>query len=309
MRLWAHVVGVTTAIAGIVLLTILPFLAGPYDALAVTVSWMCRAFGVVGVVLLAPVGAIWAASGYWNALARRQYGIAVAALVVTSLVWALCVVLVAGGASGSLLSLAAVVVWAGAVSRILPRLRLLKGPAPQPTSAAAFYLLLVPIAVAIAQRALVAPAIESSRDRAIRNSAALITDIERYRAAQGRYPPLLLSNVTDHYKPGVIGIEKYHYEPHEDAYNLIFEQPALHFGTREFVVYNPRDRQVVTVHLQDLLELTPEQLAIQRTRGHYAVSRRRAPALEVLLVRLRSPISPAEAAGCTPHPAAAEATA
>jgi hypothetical protein len=27
----------------------------------------------------------------------------------------------------------------------------------------------------------------------------------------------------------------------------------------------------VTVHLQDLLELTPEQLALERTRGHYAV--------------------------------------
>jgi hypothetical protein len=259
------------ATAGIVLVSVLPFLAGPYDSLALPLSGMCRAFGVVGLVLLVPVGAIWAACGYSNRLARRQHGIAIAALIVTSLVWALVVVLTAALASGPLLAVAAIVVWACAISRTLPHLRLLRSATPQPTSAAAFYLLLVPIAVAIAQRALVAPAIESSRNRAIRNAVPLIAEIERYRAAQGRYPLSLLTNVTDQYKPGVIGIEKYHYEPHEDAYNLVFEQGALRFGTQEFVAYNPRDRQVVTVHLVDLLELTPEQLALERTRGHYAV--------------------------------------
>jgi hypothetical protein len=270
MRLAAHVVGITMAAAGIVLVTVLPFLAGPYDPMALTFSGMGRAFGVVGLVLLVPVGAIWAACGYSNRLARRQYGIAVAALVVTSLVWAVTAVFMVAFSS-PLLALFAIVLWACAVSKILPRLKLLRSPTPQPTSAAAFYLLLVPIAVAIAQHALVAPAIEASRHRAIQNAAPLIAAIERYREAQGRYPLSLLSSVTDQYKPGVIGIEKYHYEPHEDAYNLIFEQGALHFGTREFVVYNPRDSQVVTVHLVDLLELTPEQLALERTRGHYAV--------------------------------------
>jgi hypothetical protein len=270
MRLWAHGAGIATATAGIVLVTVLPFLAGPYDPLALPLSAMCRVFGVVGLVLV-PVGALWAACRYSNALARRQYGIAIAALILTSLVWAIAVVLPAAAMSGALLSLAAIAVWALVVSRLLPRLRPLRSATPPPTSAAAYYMLLVPLAVAIAQRALVAPTIESSRHRAIRNSAPLIAEIERHRAAQGRYPPSLLSNVTDQYKPGVIGIEKYHYEPHEDAYNLIFEQGALRFGTQEFVVYNPRDRQVVTVHLQDLLALTPEQLALERTQGHYAV--------------------------------------
>jgi hypothetical protein len=40
---------------------------------------------------------------------------------------------------------------------------------------------------------LVAPAVEFSRSRAIRNSARLIADVEHYRAANGQYPASLLS--------------------------------------------------------------------------------------------------------------------
>jgi hypothetical protein len=75
----------------------------------------------------------------------------------------------------------------------------------------------------------------------------------------------------DHYVPGVIGIEKYHYEPSGDVYNLYFEQFALQFGTREFVMYNPRDQQAMTSHKRDLLQLTPEELVLEQSRGHYAV--------------------------------------
>jgi hypothetical protein len=80
-----------------------------------------------------------------------------------------------------------------------------------------------------------------------------------------------LSEWPDDYRPGVIGIEEYQYERHGDAYNLVFEQFALHFGTREFVIYNPHDEQAMTAHKRDLLELTPEQLSLEQTRGHYAV--------------------------------------
>ena len=55
------------------------------------------------------------------------------------------------------------------------------------------------------------------------------------------------------------------------AQNLLFEQAALHFGTREFVVYNPLDRQAVTSHRLDRLQLTPSELALEHTRGHNAV--------------------------------------
>lgn len=269
IRLLTHCLAIAAATAGIILVTLLPFLPGPYDSLALPLSGMSRIFGTVG-LLLVPVGALWAASGYWSRLAGKQYGIVIAALIASSVVW----VLVSLGAlvsSGLVLTLGALALGTYVVSRVLPRLRLLKSATPRPASPVAFYLLIVPVAVALLQMAVVAPAIEFSRSRAITNSARLITDIEQYRAENGRYPASLLSLWEDYYRPGVIGIEKYHYEPSGDAYNLFFEQFALQFGTREFVMYNPRDQQAMTSHKRDLLELTPQELALEQTRGHYAV--------------------------------------
>jgi hypothetical protein len=135
------------------------------------------------------------------------------------------------------------------------------------TKPAPAFLVIVPIAVFLLQRAIVEPAVEFSRNRAIRNSAEMIAGIERYRASRGHYPPSLLSVWKD-YKPSVIGIDRYYYEPSGDAYNLVFEQPAAAIGTREFVVYNPRDQQTATSHAMDILEYTPEHL--ERTRGFHA---------------------------------------
>jgi hypothetical protein len=98
----------------------------------------------------------------------------------------------------------------------------------------------------------------------------LIADIEQYRADHGRYPASLLSVWPD-YSPEVIGIKEYHYEPSGDAYNLFFEQFALHFGTSEFVMYNPRDQHAMTSHKMDILQLTPQELELEQSRGHYAV--------------------------------------
>jgi hypothetical protein len=263
-----HGLRITAATAGIALGALLPFLSGPYDSLAVPVSVMSRLLGTAGLVLV-PVGAVWMASAYWSRLAGRQYGIAIAALIGSSVVW-LIVSLGALVSSGLVLGLGSLAVWIYVVSRALPRLKHLKSATPRPPSPVAFYLLIVPVAVALVQMAVVPPAVENSRSRAIRNSARLIADIEQYRTAHGRYPASLLS-VWEDYLPQVIGIETYHYEPDGDAYNLFFEQAALQFGTREFVVYNPHDQQVVTSHKMDLLRLTPQELALERSRGHYAV--------------------------------------
>lgn len=249
------------------LATLLPFLPGRHDTLAVPVSLMSQIFGMVG-LLLVPVGALWVAAGYWSSLAKKQYGLAMAALIASSIVWIIAS-LGAFVSSGRLLGFGAIVLCSFVLSRLVPRLQRLKD-APPHNSAAAFYLLLVPPAVAILQMAALPPAIEFSRNRAIENSARLIAAIEQYRAANGRYPESLLS-VWEDYWPDVIGIEKYYYEPSGDAYNLFFEQFALSFGTREFVMYNPRDLQTMTSHKLDRLELTPAQLALEHTRGHNAV--------------------------------------
>ena len=265
-RLLIHTLGIAAAAAGIMLATLLPFLPGDYDSLAETLSAMARVFGVVG-LLLVPVGALWVASEYWSRLAGKQYGIAIAALIVPSIVWILgsLMMLVVGSLT---LGVGMLVFWIYAVSRAWAALKRLKKAGPRPPSAVAFYLLIVPVAVLILQILLVGRAIESSRNRAIRNSAQLIADIERYRAAQGRYPASLLAVWAD-YKTGVIGIKEYVYEPSGDAYNLVFEQIALAVGTREFVVYNPRDEQVMTSHANDLLTRTHE---LTWRRGYYAVN-------------------------------------
>lgn len=52
---------------------------------------------------------------------------------------------------------------------------------------------------------------------------------------------------------------------------VILGQFALHFGTREFVMYNPGDQHAMTSHKMDRLQLTPPQLALEQSRGHYAV--------------------------------------
>jgi hypothetical protein len=57
----------------------------------------------------------------------------------------------------------------------------------------------------------------------------------------------------------------------EDPLMLLSTPFALHFGTREFVMYNPRDLQAMTSHKVDLLQLTPQELALEQSRGHYAV--------------------------------------
>ena len=268
VRVWAHCLGMTAATAGILLGTLLPFLPGRYDSLAVPVSAMFQIFGTVG-LLLVPVGALWVASGYWSRLAGKQYGIAIAALIASSVVW----LIVSLGAlmSSLLLGLGVIGPWIYVVSRVLPRLKLLKSATPRPTSAAAFYLLIVPVAVALLQMAVASSAVEFSRNLAITNSAELIREIEEYRNANGHYPSSLLAEHQD-YEPSVIGIKQYYYEPSGDAYNLSFEQPTFLLanpGTREFVVYNKRDEQTIVAHDSDILRWTPEEL--QQRRGWYAV--------------------------------------
>lgn len=263
--MWAHFLGITTATAGVILCTLLPFLPGPYDPLALPLSMMARVAGFVG-LLFAPIGALWKASRYSRPLAGKQHACAAAALIVSLVVWA--VVSLAAFALGSLsLALFCLALGVYVVFRVTPRLKGLK-TAPTPTPAPALYFLVVPVAVFLLQRAVLEPAVEFSRTRAISNSAQLIADIEQYRVTRGHYPPSLLS-VNKDYSPGVIGIEKFHYEPSGDAFNLLFEQPASPLGTQEFVVYNPRGEQTATSHALDLLQFNPETL--ERARGYYAV--------------------------------------
>ena len=254
-----HLLGILAAIAILVFCTLLPFLPGRHDPLAIPVSAMALVAAVLGLVLV-PSGLLLIAANYSPALARRRYALSLLALAASLLVWGgvFMVALVQSFALG----FAVFILCIFTITKTWTRLRTTRGFTALP-----YYLVAVPIVTVLLQFTLMKPAVEYSRNRAIRNSASLITAIENHRAAQGRYPTSLQSVHPDIH-PGVIGIPHYRYEARGDSYNLFFEQLTYQLGVREFVMYNPKDEHVMTSHAIDLLELTPAQLALEHTRGH-----------------------------------------
>jgi len=260
-----------TLTACLALCMLLPFLPGRYDSLAVPLSMMAQLIGIVG-LLVVPVGIVWVAYEWRRDDKRNRYVFASIALVATSTVWLIASL---GAMFESIaLGIIAIVLGAYFALRLWRGIRSLRREfaetALKVVSVLPLYLILVPVAVALISIALADPAAEFSRSRGIRNAAALIADIQQYRVANGRYPPSLVSLHPD-YLPGIIGIKEYRYEPSGDAYNVLFEQLSLRIGIKEIVMYNPRGEHVMSSHALDVLQLSPEQLALDRTRGHNAV--------------------------------------
>jgi hypothetical protein len=261
-----HAVLITGLAVGLTLCIVYPFLPGDYDSLALPLSTMAQAFGVLGMPL-ALIGVSWLAFG------RRGWGraLAIAALVAGSLA-AIGTAVVGLATSGPALGLLAISVWVVALIRSIRALRAINPAKISGINAAPLYLLILPAAALGAQLALAAPLTDSSRDHAIASSAEMLGDIEAYHAANGRYPAALQAVWKDYY-PSVRGIEKYHYIPSGDSYSLVFEQPRFLLdnpGTREFVVFNPRDQHAMISHTSWILILPPAEL--ETSQGWYAVN-------------------------------------
>ena len=62
----------------------------------------------------------------------------------------------------------------------------------------------------------------------------------------------------------VVGIERYHYEPNGEAYNLFFVRPHFALDAMEAVMFNPRDEHQFTSHELDILQYDGEQLDLRR---------------------------------------------
>jgi hypothetical protein len=249
-----------------------PFLPGDYDAMAIAVSTIAQIIGTVG-LLFVPIGVPWLiyeVRTHGVQKPGKSYYFAIASLIATLIlviVMILSMFVIIG------ISFAALTFALGfyVLSRLIPRVKALKQAQSAAINAAPLYLLFIPIASLLIQVAFAAPATESSRNRAIGMSGELINEIEKHHALHGRYPSSLLAVWKD-YDPSVVGIEKYHYAPNGDAYNLFFEQPRFildNLGTREFVVYNKLDEHVMTSHAAWILGSTPEQL--EARQGWYAV--------------------------------------
>jgi hypothetical protein len=253
-----------TVVAGVILCTFLPFLPGRYESFSVPLSVMAQILGMVG-LLLVPIGVIWLVVEFSSRSPAKRYALGMVALGVWALVWC-CVSIGALVSSGWLLAVGTLAVGMAIVLRVLRRLNTLTGTTAGRAMLTPLSLVLAPVTVFVIQLVLADPVAEFSRNRAIQNSARLIADIEQYRVTHGRYPASLIS-VWEDYSPSIIGIDRYHYEPNGESFNVIFEQTSLVFGTVEFVVYNPRDEQEMTSHNMDLLR-RPEQLRMRR--GYYA---------------------------------------
>lgn len=258
-----HAFLLTGTIALTVLCMVYPFLPGAYDSLAVPLSTMVQAGAGVGLIFV-PIGLLWLTNP------RRGHVYGIIAMTVGLLVAAV-VVLVAFASVGPSLGVLTLALFVYVASRFTPRLKSLQHTGPKRFRPAPLYLIFIPAAVVAFQVLFAAPITEWSRNHAIVNGGGFIGDIEAYRTKHGRYPESLLAQWKDYY-PDVVGVEKFHYSPDGDSYNLFFEQPRFLFdniGAREWVVYNPRDTHRMYSHTAWLLILSPEQVG--NRQGWYAV--------------------------------------
>ena len=266
-----HVLLGSGLLIGLLVGTLLPFAPGKYDVAAVPISSFAQALGL-GSLLAAPIALTWWIHGLRHrpgdaAADRVRHRYATAVLAVLAFV-GLFAALMTGAQWGLSLGAVLACAWLACVIRGFTRSRARASSAPGPDRATPLLCLLVPGLYLIAWIQLADPAAALARARAIRSSAPLIADIEAYRAARGSYP-LSLQSLWGDYDPGVMGIDRYRYEPHGEAYNLFFEQPTLELGASVIVMYNPRDEQAFSSHDSDLLLLSPED--VERQRGFFAV--------------------------------------
>lgn len=260
----------------ILILLFLPYCPGEYDHLAVMVSSIIQVAAFVSAPLV-PVGLLW----FLHDRARRKKeqsgpgktaGLAVAALVASGVAVGGASFAALGGIGsfrGSLLMgiLLPVIFVCVTVFVVIPRIRKLKrfdGPKP---AFAPCYLVLIPLIVLLIRGVFIGPAVQYSTDRAIAQCAVLIEDLEGYYAEHGRYP-ISLQGLWKDYSPGVMGIEKFYYEPGEKSYNLFFEQLPADLFAREIVLYNPQDEHVIRSHPSFIFSLAAEEF--ERYRGYFA---------------------------------------
>jgi hypothetical protein len=276
MKMIRHSARIAATVFLIVLIMIYPFLPGQYDPSALPLSTIVQLLATVG-LLLVPLGFLWLVYELRKRVRRnrnlpnvnRGYSFALVSLIAASILISLISLFATFGIGVSFGVLTFLFgFYAG--SRLIPGLKRLKKAETENVNPAPFYLILIPVVVLFFQLTLAAPLTEFSRNHAIAKSNEFIGDIEAYHNEYGDYPVSLVAMWKDYY-PDVVGVEKYHYLPYGQSYNLFFEQPRFlldNLGTREWVVYNPDDDQRVYSHTAWFLLLTPEEL--ERSQGWYA---------------------------------------
>lgn len=250
-----HVMFIVGFAVLLVLVIVYPFLPGGYDHLAVPLSTMAQAFGVMGVPLIL-IGLS------WLLMPGRRFVFAVISTIAGTFV-ELVLVIIATFTCGTAFGVITLVAWVYVLFKMIPILRKLKNDNNDNFNIAPLYLITLPGFALIFQLVLSSSLTQWSRSHAISNANEFIGDIEKYHARNGRYPVSLQSQNKDYY-PDVVGVEKYYYSPQGSAYNLYFEQPRFlldRIGTREWVVYNPQDENRVYSHTAWILHSNDVELS------------------------------------------------
>ncbi|MFH1119677.1 MAG: hypothetical protein V1775_07615 [Bacteroidota bacterium] len=250
--------GITALLA---LFILFPFLPGNYDPLAMPVSVLVQIFGTSG-LLLSVTGLLWLLK---PARARTFGLVSLYLCTLIAAVLSLISYFIAGMTLGILIALSWAVVFAFLKREI-------KRSPPGNLNRYGFlpvYLIFIPISILIIPLTCAGPITNWTRNKAIINAADFIDAIEKYHIRNGHYPATLQAMYIDYY-PDIAGIEKYHYLPEGGSYNLSFEQPRFLFdvaGTREWVVYNPKDKHKAFSHTSWFLILSSGEL--ERSQGWY----------------------------------------
>ncbi|MBL8294946.1 MAG: hypothetical protein JNN08_24085 [Bryobacterales bacterium] len=249
---------IPTVVWGVILCIamVYTYLPGRFDAAATALSFTARIASLMS-LLLVPVGLGWLASRRRERMWRRLTRVAAALVVFVAALAAI---------SMNQLALGAVVgVGAFALLRVAGRRSrdsIERGP-PIP-SPLPFCLVSVPLVLGAFQGIVLPRVADWSRDRAISHSLPLITEIETFHQRRGHYPVSLRSLNAD-FPTGVTGIERFHYEPNAEAYNVFFIRPHIELDAMEVVLFNPREEHRFTSHELDILQYDGEQF--NRRRG------------------------------------------
>lgn len=235
---------------------IYPFLPGKYDALSIPLSIILQGFGLIGMTLsfLGILCLFFLSKSKFIIIISFYFKIIL--MIILSFFAYLINGLLFGITIFISLSLLLILFYIN-INKLFKK---------ETTITYSLYLIILPLSVLTIQHQIAIPIVEWSRDRTILNANIFIRDIERFKFRNGYYPKTLQAMYKDYFT-GIVGIESYYYLPFGDSYNISFEQPKLlldNIGTREWVVYNPKDEHRVYSHTSWFLLLSPEESEIRQ---------------------------------------------
>jgi len=246
----------------------LPYFPGDYDYFAVGISSTFQ-FATLVSLLLVPIGLIWGIMDWVNRKNSEANKYPDSLRKIAFVATILIILVAALGAFASHNRFSAIIILGLGIYILLKihkKRKELKSVNSVRFSATPYYFIFIPLTVFFIRMSFLEKVKNSSTDSVINQSEQLIQDIEAYKQTNGHYPISVQSTIED-YKTYVSGIERFHYEPSGDAYNLYFEQFSDMIGTQEIVMYNKLDEHEMTVHNQDLLRIPSKSIR----RGYHNV--------------------------------------